>query len=304
MKAILFRLIAIPCLALWTGGCGYDQVVQSWFNHSIDSAAPANEKMPGHAYLLRGVAGDIYSLGLDQLADKINHTGLIATVHGVSEYSSLSDEIIRKYKAGEDRGPIVLLGHSSGGDAIIAMAQRLKEANVPVALAFGFDPTRIVGTVPSNVALFINLYQRNNPIGGGQVSPDPDFRGRLINIDLREHTEIVHITLEKTAAIQNAVAAKIAVAASVAQQAKTGKQPDPDADLLPLMLKYTVPREASIELWDSAVKVKVKPGETLELIASTYGAPSWAIAQINTVGSDQTIEPGRTLIVPRSLYTD
>lgn len=304
LRAIPCRFAAILCLAALMGGCGYDQVVQSWFDHSVVSAAPASPKIPGHIYLLRGVAGDVFSLGLDQLADKITHAGVTATVHGVSESSSLADEIIRKYGAGEDHGPIALLGHSSGGDVIIDIAQKLKEADVPVALAFGFDPTRNVGAVPSNVALFINLYQRNNPIGAGEVTPAPDFRGRLINIDLHEHTEIVHITLDKTAAIQDAVAAKVvAVAAYAARQATADKQPVSGADFVPLVLKYTVPRDAPIELWDSAVNVNVKPGETLESIGSTYGAPPWAIAQINALKPDRAIEPGRTLIIPHSIYT-
>jgi len=70
----------------------------------------------------------------------------------------------------------MLLGHSSGADYIIAIAERLKEAGVPVALAFGFDPTRIADAVPANVDLFINLYQGANIIGGGEVQPGPDFR--------------------------------------------------------------------------------------------------------------------------------
>ena len=52
-------------------------------------------------------------------------------------------------------------------DAVIAIAERLKAANVPVALIFGFDPTPIAGRIPSNVEMFINLYQATNLIGGG-----------------------------------------------------------------------------------------------------------------------------------------
>jgi hypothetical protein len=50
--------------------------------------------------------------------------------------------------------------------------------------------------------------------------------------------------------------------------------------------------------------VKVKSGETLETIASTYRAPPWAIAQINKLDADRPLEPGRTLIIPRSLYAN
>jgi LysM repeat protein len=70
------------------------------------------------------------------------------------------------------------------------------------------------------------------------------------------------------------------------------------------LLKYTVPGSAPIILWDDAVQVKAKSGETLETIASTYRAPPWAIAQINKLDADRPLEPGRALIIPRSLYAN
>jgi hypothetical protein len=175
------------------GGCGYDQVVHTWVAYSEESSVPEGPKLPGHMYLVRGLTS-VYSFGIDQLAAKINHRGVTATVYSLSETGTIANDIARKYKAGEERGPIMLLGHSSGADYAIAIAERLKEAGVPVALAFGFDPTRTAAAVPGNVELFINLYQGANIIGGGEVQPGPDFRGRLIDVDLREHTEIVHIS--------------------------------------------------------------------------------------------------------------
>jgi len=287
------------------GGCGYDQVVHTWVAYSEDSSVPGGPKLPGHVYLVRGLT-TIYSYGIDQLAAKINHRGVTATVYGLSETGSIAGDIIRKYKAGEERGPVMLLGHSSGADYIIAIAERLKEAGVPVALAFGFDPTRIADAVPANVDLFINLYQGANIIGGGEVQPGPDFRGRLIDVDLREHTEIFHITLDKTPAVQEAVADKIMAVAAYA--ARHPKEPLPrrpaGADLRPLVLKYTVPGSVPIVLWDDAVRAKVKSGETLESVAATYQAPAWAIAQINKLDVDRPIEPGRMLLIPRSVYAN
>jgi hypothetical protein len=132
------------------GGCGYDQVVHTWLAYSEESSVPEGPKLPGHMYLVRGLTS-VYSFGIDQLAAKINHRGVTATVYSLSETGTIANDIVRKYKAGEDRGPIMLLGHSSGADYAIAIAERLKEAGVPVALAFGFDPTRIAGAVPGNV---------------------------------------------------------------------------------------------------------------------------------------------------------
>jgi LysM repeat protein len=57
-------------------------------------------------------------------------------------------------------------------------------------------------------------------------------------------------------------------------------------------------------LWDDAVRAKVKPGETLESVATTYQAPAWAIAQINKLEIDRPLEPGRMLLIPRSVYAN
>jgi thioesterase domain-containing protein len=304
--APLPRLAAVVSIALWLGGCGYGEVVNSWFNQSAPPDSATGPKLEGHVYLLRGLVGDIYSLGLDQLADRITRRGVAATVRGVSQYSTVADEIIRKHRAGEDRGPIMLIGHSTGGDLIIAIAARLKAAGIPVALAFGFDPTRISDDVPSNVELFINIYQRFNPIGGGEVTPARGFQGRLINVDLREHREIVHINLDKSQVIHDLVASKIvAVAAAASARAADPGRKKPAAsapgEVRPLVLKYIVPADQPIELWDSAIKVTVRSGETLETLVATYGAPAWLIQQVNHVNADRPIEPGRVLLIPRSL---
>jgi LysM repeat protein len=306
VRSVLGRLVAMSSLAAWLGGCGYSEVVHSWFDRSAGAEAPAGPKLAGHAYLVRGLAGDIYSLGMDQLADRISRRGVATTVYAVSEDAALTNDIIRQYKT-DEHAPIFLIGHSTGGDRIIETAERLKQAGVPVVLAFGLDPTRIADDVPSNVEVFINIYQRYNPIGGGRASAGPGFRGRLINVDLREHTDIVHINLDKTQQIQDLVAAKVvALAAYMARQAKApgARRPQRDAGLQPLVLNIIVPRDAPIELWDSAIEVKARPGETLDSIASSYGVPVWAIAQINSLKPDSAIEPGRKLIIPRSLYSD
>ena len=63
--------------------------------------------------------------------------------HG-HDWSALADDAIARYRAAPDRTRVLLVGHSRGGDAVMAMAWRLYSANVPVALAVAFDPTRAV----------------------------------------------------------------------------------------------------------------------------------------------------------------
>ena len=284
----------------------------------FEAGDAATVPMNGHVYLIRGLLGEVFSRGLDQLAENINNRGVRASVHGLLEVSSLTEEIIKKYKDDPSSAPIILIGHSSGGDAIISMAQRMKDANVPVGLAFGFDPTPVAGSVPSNVEVFINLFQKSNPIGGGEVKAASGFRGRLVNVDLREHNEIIHITLDKSSKIHELVADEIIGFAAFSQR----KQPDvplerapkskkqlkhpADAPPLnyasPLDMKYVVPRNEPIALWDSGLRITARMGENLQTIAAQYGAPVWAIAQINKIGEDTPLQTGMALTIPLQLY--
>ena len=285
-------------------------------NGLFEAINSASLPINGHVYLIRGLLGEIFSRGLDQLAENINHRGVRASVHGLLEVSSLTEEIIRKYKDDPSSAPIILIGHSSGGDAIISMAERMKDANVPVGLAFGFDPTPVAGAVPDNVEVFINLFQKTNPIGGGEVKAASGFRGRLINVDLREHTEIIHITLDKSSKLHELVADEIigfaafssGKQAPMAELPKSKKQKQRSADApslnfaTPLHMKYVVPRNEPIELWDSGLRATVRAGENLQTIAAQYGAPAWAIAQINKIGDDTPLQIGMALIIPLRLY--
>lgn len=312
---IVSRLTGLVLLAVGLAACGIGMSPDS-----LGPVAPASERreLPGHVYLLRGLIGDVFSLGMDDLANKIRKRGVNASVHGVSAARFLADDIIGKYRRDSSLAPIMLIGHSTGGDEIIAMAQRLKAANIPVALAVGFDPTPIASDVPSNVELFINLYQATNLIGGGRATPGAGFRGRLVNVDLRDRKEIVHITLDKSPVIHELVTEKIVGIAELTAEQRLSfasssnksssantrmprRAPLPD-DVRPLVMKYVMPAGERIQLWDSAVSVVVSDDDTLEAIAARNGVPVWAIAQINNLGEDSSLQSGRKLLVPRTVY--
>ena len=61
-----------------------------------------------HVYLLRGLL-NIFSLGMDTLADQLKRRGVYATVHNYAEWQTLSDRAAADYKAGKE-APIVLIG--------------------------------------------------------------------------------------------------------------------------------------------------------------------------------------------------
>jgi hypothetical protein len=271
----------------------------------LEATTPGAPARIGHVYLMRGLAGEVFSLGLQTLARKLNERGIPATVHSLPEAITLPGEIAQRYKSDPSSAPIVLLGHSSGGDAIISIADRLKAANIPVALAFGFDPTPLAGRVPGNVELFVNLFQKTNPIGGGEVKAAAGFRGRLINVDLREHREIIHITLDKSDVIHRVVIEQIAgiVAASRSQPepaaARTPgrRQSAPPPRVRPLTMRYVIPPEAPVEIWDDAVRIGVKSGQTWDAIGAEHGVPVWLLLQVN--GAADGTPPGTTALVPQ-----
>lgn len=242
----------------------------------------------GHAYLFRGVGGLIYSRGMDRLAERINRTGVQASVSTYLVWRVAAAEAIQKWR--KDRAPITVLGHSAGGDSAVAFAYALQSANVPVALLVTYDPTRIAADVPPNVERFINIYQSRNIMGGGDVTPAQGFHGHYASINLKDHGEIVHINIEKSERIHEQLVRKIAALPTT---------PTAQGEVVPI--RFVVPARAAIDLWDSGAPVNAVAGDTVQSLAAAYRVPAWAVAQINKMPESAQLKPGQRIIVPRSL---
>jgi hypothetical protein len=279
-------------LALALAGCS-SAIVDA--NTTSAPRAPPGS-VPGHVYLLRGLIGEVFSLGFYDLAARIKERGVEASVTSMYAPGVLAAEIIAGYRRAP--APIVLIGHSSGADSAIDVAESLRRANIPVAAMFGFDPTPIAGRIPDNVELFINLYQKTNLIGGGEAKGVAGFRGRVVNVDLRDRREIIHITLDKSPVLHGLVADKIA--AVLRARSQPAAAPPPPAFVIPLAMRYVVPPGVPIVLWDSAIRATLGEGETIEAFAARVGAPAWAIASINNIGEEPPVA-GSQLLAPRSI---
>jgi LysM repeat protein len=243
----------------------------------------------GRAYLFRGVAGLIYSTGIDRLADRISHAGLTASVDTYLVWPGVAAEAIREYR--RSPFPIVLIGHSFGGDAAVGFAETLNNAGIPVSLLVTYDPTRIADAVPPNVERYINIYQSWNVMGGGDVVGGRGFHGHYASVNLADHGEIIHINIEKAEDIQEQLVAKIV---QLTRTPTAGQ-----GEVVPI--RYAVPARAPIELWDSGVPVKAQAGDTLQSLASAHHVPVWALAQINRMPEQATFAGGERIIVPRNL---
>ena len=263
-----------------------------------DTAAPVpppvqradkNTAPRGRAYLFRGVAGLIYSRGVDKLAASIRHVGIPASVDTYLLWRPVAEAAVRDYRA--DPQPITLIGHSMGGDAALDFAEYLNAAHIPVSLLVTYDPSRIADDVPPNVERYINIYQSSNFMGGGNVVQGSRFHGHYASYNLKDHTEIIHINIEKENRIQDQLVAK------VVQLAQTPA--DGEGEAVPIRLE--VPADAAVELWDSGLPVVAHAGDTLKSLAAAYHVPQWTLAEVNSVSDRDPLAEGQRIVVPRHL---
>lgn len=167
------------------------------------SALAAPDRGP-KVYLLRGFL-NVFSLGLDELSVKIENRGIRAEVYNHTSWRRLVGEIAAEYKSGQTR-PIVIIGHSQGGNAVIDLVEGLGQASVPVALAVTLD----IASVPvrsGRVGTFLNLYART-----GALSKGPGFHGRLVNMDLGKDPLVGHFSIDKVDAVHNLILRHVASA--------------------------------------------------------------------------------------------
>jgi thioesterase domain-containing protein len=146
---------------------------------------------------------NVFSLGMDTLAEELKRHGIDATVHNYAEWQTLADRASADYKAGKE-APIILIGHSYGADAVMEMAAYLGRKGVPVALVVPFDGTQSFAA-SGNVARVLNLTQRKYAYMRG----GPGFHGALDNVDVSSDRSIDHITIDKSARLHARVVAEV-----------------------------------------------------------------------------------------------
>jgi len=254
-------------------------------------AAPARpmSEPRGRAYLFRGFAGLIFSLGIDQLAERIERAGFPATVNEAVMCSAVAAEAIRSYR--QAPAPITVIGHSVGAACALSFAEMLSAENIPVSLVVTTDPARISGDVPLNVERYIDIFQSNSLLGGRDVVPAKGFQNHYASFDLVEHNEINHLNIEKAESMHEQVVTKIEQLATTSAKTETETVP----------IKLVVPADATLELWDSGMPVFTRASDTLQTLATLYHVPLWSLVQINRIPGSAPLAPGQRIVVPRHL---
>jgi hypothetical protein len=169
---------------------------------------------------------NIFSLGLDEIAAKLEQQGIPVTVANYLSWSSLADEAAAEYKSGRVQ-TIILVGHSSGATALPDMVARLDQLGVPVKLAIGLDSV-FRTSLAGHVGRYINFYVANG--AGEPVAKTNGFHGALNNVDVQNVPGVGHLTIDKNTIMQQKVISAIdAVVSRRPKPASTTQVPPPTA---------------------------------------------------------------------------
>ena len=285
-------LAAVLCLISLAGGsvgsAAAGPATAATTEALISPPPPAFTAAPRpRAYLFRGALGPFFSRGIDRITERLEEAGITANVYEFTICRLIAAQAIHEYR--ESPAPIVLIGHSMGGFCAVKFAEILEGEGIRADLVVAIDPAHVTPDVPLNVDRFINIFLSKSVLGGGDVKPKPGFRGHYASFDLSLHDEVTHINIEKQDTIQQQLVNK--VVQLVTAKAEGEAQP----------IRYVVPAQADIDLWDDGVAVFARPGDSLQSIAAAYRVPLWSMTQANK-GADRTpLVPGERVIVPRHL---
>jgi hypothetical protein len=212
---------------------------------------PGTAESRPHAYLLRGLM-NIFSLGMDTLGEELNKRGIYATVHNHTEWKELADQAVADYGAGKE-GPIILIGHSLGANAVMQMAAYLGTKGIPVALVVPFDAAGSYYAA-SNIARVVNITQRKY----AYMQRGPGFHGTLANIDVSSDPNIDHFNIDKSARLHDRVISEVLAVVGGHGVATSGVAMPPVS--VPAASRENIPRAAPVS--EAGAKPKAAPAPT------------------------------------------
>ena len=167
-------------------------------------AMTASNANGAHVYLMRGLL-NVFSLGLDEIAAKLEAQGIPVTITNYLGWAGVADEAAADYRSGKVK-MIILVGHSSGATILPDMVSRLDQLGVPVRLAIGLDSI-FRTSLSGRVGRYVNYYIGNG--NGEPVARTRQLQGTLENVNVQNVPGVGHITIEKNQIMQRRVIADI-----------------------------------------------------------------------------------------------
>lgn len=157
-----------------------------------ETATMARSGNRGDVYILSGGFG-VFSTGLKQLQAQLKQSGVSATIMGYQAWRSTAKRIVAN-RAKNGPGPVVIIGHSLGGDNTVLIANELKKKGIQVDLIVSYASTA-PQVVPSNVRNVLNFYFKSGG-WGGYFKGASDFTGTLNNRDMSTQPGMSHFNVD------------------------------------------------------------------------------------------------------------
>lgn len=168
---------------------------------AISAPATANAE---EVFLIRG-AMNIFSAGMNQMTDKLRSRGVNAKSLSNGQWSGIARDIISRNKAGKVSFPIIVAGHSVGGQEAPQFSDMLAKAGIPVALVIGIDPgwatpPPFTAGSPRVVNFWVGGTSRGNP-----YRSTAGFSGSIQNVDIRAFSKADHVQIDKDPIVQSRI---------------------------------------------------------------------------------------------------
>lgn len=159
----------------------------------------------GRVIILRGLY-NIWSRGMDELAKKFEAQGVPVILDNHARWQMIANKTIADYKQNKDVAPIIIIGHSLGGDAALVMSNWMVQNGVPIRLVVVFDSVAQTHPLEGGIQEVINFYK---PHGYGQVvTGGKRFNGKITNVDMTDRPDVDHFNIDKDETLQNEVLVK------------------------------------------------------------------------------------------------
>ena len=279
----------VLCAATAAGGSANAQTAPT-ATTAPATLPPATTAVPrGRVYLFRGALGLIFSRGMDKLAKRIEEAGVTVDVNEFTVCAYVAERAIREYR--QNPAPVTLIGHSMGGFCALQFAEKLQAENIPVSLIVTIDPAHLMPKLPMNVERYVNIFLARDVLGGGDVTPEKGYQGHFASFDLSKLKGVLHINIDKMDIIHTQLLSKILQIPETPAKLEGEGVP----------IRYVVPPDAAVDLWDSGMPAVVRAGDTLETLAIIYRVPLWALTQINEIPEGAALVANQRVIVPRHL---
>lgn len=166
----------------------------------------AHVRRTGEIYLMRGLA-NVFSRGIDEMARQLRSRGYDAANFSYSQWRPIADDIIRRKDTKDVSFPVVIVGHSLGGNESSKFANYLVSNGVNVALVVAFDPVE-TGHVGKGIGRVVNYYLPKK--ADNRILPKDGFNGEIDNVDVTVDPAMTHTNVDKDPKFQAATITSIA----------------------------------------------------------------------------------------------